>query len=303
MQINFVREVTAYKNTLDSLIDPIRKYLPESTVTPKGGKEGALNFCFFVGSQAPKPRILMSHGVADKNYIGSREKGKATKFDYLFVPGPAYKEKHTTGFIARDRKNVEYVHENKGYPADRIFVVGWPKLDPIFNGGYKRTPSDKIRILYAPTHNAIKAVSSFPAFNEYLDKFPADFGVINSPHPCRKEDRMPTMQHLVDADVIIADAGSTIYEAWALGKPVIFPDWLVRTGVLNIFNGAFEAQIYRENLGYHAKDFHHLLELIPEALEKGVTDDVKEFMKGVCPAEFNGKSGKTIAEILRRLAN
>jgi len=38
-------------------------------------------------------------------------------------------------------------------------------------------------------------------------------------------------------------------------------------------------------------------------MEKGVTDDVKEFMEGVCPAEFNGKSGKTIAEILRRLAN
>jgi len=37
---------------------------------------------------------------------------------------------------------------------------------------------------------------------------------------------MPTMQPLVDADVVIADAGSTIYEAWALGKPVIFPDWL-----------------------------------------------------------------------------
>jgi len=26
-------------------------------------------------------------------------------------------------------------------------------------------------------------------------------------------------------------------------------------------------------------------------------------MEGVCPAEFNGKSGKTIAEILRRLSN
>lgn len=303
MKINFVREVSAYKNTLDSLIDPIRKYLPESTVTPKQGIAGALNFCFFVGSEAPQPRVLMSHGVADKNYIGSRRKGKAIKFDYLFVPGPAYKQKHITGFIARDRKNVDYVHENKGYPANRIFVVGWPKLDPIFNGEYTRNYSKKIRILYAPTHNAIKAVSSFPAFNDFLDRFPDDIEILNSPHPARKDDKMPTLQALVDADIVIADSGSTLYEAWMLGKPVIFPDWLVRDGVLKRFDGAFEAQIYRENLGYHAKDFHHLLELIPEALEKGVTSDVKAFMEGVCPAEFNGRSGKVIADTLRRLAN
>jgi hypothetical protein len=52
-------------------------------------------------------------------------------------------------------------------------------------------------------------------------------------------------------------------------------------------------------VNYEGKTFTICL----KALEKGVTDDVKEFMEGVCPAEFNGKSGKTIAEILRRLAN
>ncbi len=284
MQINFVREVTAYVNVLDSLIGPVRKHLPESTITPKQGVNGALNFCMFIRSNAPMPRILMSHGVADKNYIS---KEKADRFDYLFVPGPAYKEKHI----------------RMGTPAEKIFVVGWPKLDPIFNGEYKGTESDKLRILYAPTHNAIQAVSSFPAFNEYLDKFPADIEIINSPHPARKDDRMPTLQALVDADVVIADAGSTLYEAWMLGKPVIFPDWLVRDGVVKRFAGSFEAQIYEQGLGYHAKDFNHLLDLIAVALTDGVDGDVKEFMEGVCPAEFNGRSGKVIADTLKELAD
>ncbi len=284
MQINFVREVTAYVNVLDSLIDPIRQHLPESTVTPRQGVRGALNFCMFIRSNAPMPRVLMSHGVADKNYIS---KEKADRFDYLFVPGPAYKEKHI----------------RMGTPAEKIFVVGWPKLDPIFNGEYKGTESDKLRILYAPTHNAIQAVSSFPAFNEYLDKFPADIEIINSPHPARKDDRMPTLQALVDADVVIADAGSTLYEAWMLGKPVIFPDWLVRDGVVKRFAGSFEAQIYEQGLGYHAKDFNHLLDLIAVALTDGVDGDVKEFMEGVCPAEFNGRSGKVIADTLKELAD
>lgn len=284
MQINFVREVTAYVNVLDSLIDPIRQHLPESTVTPRQGVRGALNFCMFIRSNAPMPRVLMSHGVADKNYIS---KEKADRFNYLFVPGPAYKKKHI----------------KIGTPAEKIFVVGWPKLDPIFNGKYKRTESDKLRILYAPTHNAIQAVSSFPAFNEYLDKFPADMEIINSPHPARKDDRMPTLQALVDADVVIADAGSTIYEAWALGKPVIFPDWLVRDGVLRKFENTFEAKCYEDNLGYHAKSFKHLLELIPEAVSKGIDERAIDFAQDLFPTSLKGNSGKVIAEILRRLAN
>ena len=285
MQINFIREVTAYKNTLDSLIDPIRKHLSESTVTPKNGIDGALNFCWFIRSQGYRPNVFMSHGIGDKNYMVGK-KWPADRFDYICVTGPAFKDKLI----------------KHGVSPDKIFVVGWPKLDPIFNGEYKRTPSDKIRVLYAPTHNAIQAVSSFPAFNEFLEKFPEEIEVINSPHPARKEDRMPTMQPLVDADVVIADAGSTIYESWALNKPVIFPDWLVREGVLTRFNGAFEAKVYQDNLGYHARDFNHLLELIPEAIEKGITDDVKEFTESICPAEFNGKSGKAIADILSKLA-
>ena len=283
MQINFVREVTAYKNALDAIIDPIRKYLPESTVTPKSGVKGDLNFCLFIRSQAPAPRVLMSHGVADKNYI---KKDNADRFDWLFVPGPAYKDKHV----------------KMGTDPSKVFVVGWPKLDPIFQGFITRSESDKLRVLYAPTHNAIKVVSSFPAFKKCLDKFPPEIEVISSPHPARKEDRMPTLQALVDTDVVISDSGSMIYEAWALGKPVIFPDWLVRDGVLNRFKGSFEAQIYEQNIGYHAKDFKHLLQLVDVALHKGVDEHVKEFMQEICPAQFNGKSGKTIAYALKDLA-
>ena len=226
----------------------------------------------------------MSHGIGDKNYM-TGSKGSADRFSYVFVTGPAFKDKLI-------KHNI---------PADKIFVVGWPKLDPIFQGEYERTKSDKIRVLYAPTHNAIQAVSSFPAFNQYLDKFPGDIEVINSPHPARKQDHMPTMQPLVDADVVIADAGSTIYEAWALGKPVIFPDWLTRDGVLSKFNGAFEAMVYENNLGFHAKNFNELLTMVDNAVGSGLDEQTQNFIDGIFPPELRGNSGKTAADILRKL--
>ncbi len=293
MQINLVREVSAYTHALDALIGPIQNHLPECTVSAKAGVDGALNFCFFLGSTAPSPRGLMSHGVADKNYIGRSKRGKAKNFDYLFVPGPAYKEKHVLGL------GIEK------FPKDRIFVVGWPKMDPLFSGEMVRKPATdgEIRVLYAPTHNAIKEVSSYPAFSKHLDKFPPGIRVINSPHPARKESRAATLHEWLEADVVIADSGSTIYEAWMLGLPVIFPDWLVKEGVLLKFAGSFEAKIYEQEIGFHAKTFKQLVNMIPAAYEQGVDDRVKEFMEGVCPARLNGKSGKTIAKYLRRIAN
>jgi len=243
-----------------------------------------LNFVWFMGSKAPAPNVFMSHGIGDKNYM-TGSKGSAGKFNYVFVTGPAFKEKLI--------KN--------GVPADKIYIVGWPKLDPIFQGEYESTKSDKIRVLYAPTHNAIQSVSSFPAFNEYLDKFPGDIEVINSPHPARKEGHMPTMQPLVDADVVIADAGSTIYEAWALGKPVIFPDWLTRDGVVKKFKGAFEARVYENNLGYHAKDFKQLVELVYVAINKGNDERVESFTESIFPADLRGVSGADAADVLREI--
>ena len=286
MEINFVRNNTGYRYVLDSLIEPIRKHLPESTVSSDNGVRGNLNFVWFLKINVHKPNVFMSHGIGDKNYMVDSTV-LIDKFTYIIVSGPAFKEKLV-------KRNIS---------SGKIFVGGWPKLDPIFAGEYKKTKSTKIRVLYAPTHNAIQAVSSFPAFNEYIKKFPSDMEVINSPHPCRKKDLSPTLQALVDADVVIADAGSMIYEAWSLGKPVIFPDWLVRKGVLNVFRGAFESQIYEKNLGYHAKSFNHLIKLISKVYNEKLHGDVVEFTEKIFPSELRGKSGLAIANILRRLAN
>ena len=48
-----------------------------------------------------------------------------------------------------------------------------------------------------------------------------DFEV--SLHPRNRKDKRPTTYGILDCDYVISDFGTMVYEAWALGKPVIFP--------------------------------------------------------------------------------
>lgn len=108
------------------------------------------------------------------------------------------------------------------------------------------------------------------------------------------------MQALVDADVVISDAGSLVYEAWALGKPVVFPDWLVKEGVFKHFPGSFEEQIYREKIGYHVETPEQLGPMVERALMSGITEREKKFIDGIFPPELRGRSGEVTANLLRR---
>jgi hypothetical protein len=104
---------------------------------------------------------------------------------------------------------------------------------------------------------------------------------------------------------VIADAGSTIYEAWILEKPVIFPDWICKKDVLNHFKhdpDNFEYRIYNESIGYHASDMEHLNKLIDLALKYGMKDMSKEFINNIYPVKIRGQAGKLAAKYLNQIA-
>jgi len=259
-----------YSEVIKLMTEPILEHID---VLPK-----AL-FFFLEGN---KDGIFMHHGISDKGYHRIE---RLKKIKHLLYPGPTWKEK-----LIR-----------QGIPAEKIHIVGWPRLDPIFQGKIKYTPGEKKRIAWCPTHNAIPEISSYPEFEKHLDIFSDKYEVISSVHPARRQDRKTSLDVLVNADVVISDTSSILYEAMAIGKPVILLDFMVKDGVMSRLKGTFEEDIYREEIGYHAKSLEELPEIVELALEKGIDDKARKFIDGIFPPELRGKSGEATAKILKEL--
>jgi len=233
----------------------------------------------------------MSHGCADKNYREGNNCGFLKNFKLILVPGPWIKNKLI----------------KLGINESKIVCVGWPKLDPLFKIKHLYKPNKNYKtILWAPTHNkgiadigklltTSNSISTYPKALEIFEKVlnnNKNINIITSRHPKNKNNKSPTLDKLITCDYVIADAGSTIYEAWALGKPVIFLDWLVKKNINNIIKGSAEDYIYTNNIGYHANNIDELISLLQSELI--IEKDVSEFMEEYMPSKFNGISGKII---------
>jgi hypothetical protein len=56
-----------------------------------------------------------------------------------------------------------------------------------------------------------------------------------------------------------------VYEAWALGKPVIFPRWAIDVETLITRNPlSAESYIYRNRIGLHPESFEEMLAMLDE---------------------------------------
>lgn len=305
-KFNFIYDVLsqhagqAYEFAIEALANPIIKHLGrDAGYSNRPLKK--LNCRFFSSLRINEQNkilvgpndIFFSHGIADKNYwIGNNIKD----YKYAFVPGPAWEK--------RMRKT--------GYKGE-IFVCGYTKLDPLLNGEYPKNEYSKPYIVWAPTHGyhtKNKGRSTYPQCLNLVNEIDKKYQTKIALHPTSKlhtqEKHIPTLQELVDADVVIADAGSTLYEAWILDKPVIFPDWICKKDVLNHFKSDkdnFEYQIYDKGIGYHAKDMKELNKMIELALTNGMKEEEKEFIEEIYPSNIRGRAGEIAAGYLRDIYN
>lgn len=278
----------------DALVQPILAHLPPGSATIGNlPKPGAVNVFYQwhgpTGTPIPGEgsSVFISHGIADKNW---RDEPKVRAFDLVVVSGPAWVRK----LVAQ------------GMDPHRILELGYPKLDPIFAGDVVPTEHRRPTIVWAPTHGGRRSVSTWPQCQELARKLLSEWDVQIAPHPRHRPDGRSTVQELADADVVIADGGSTIYEAWALGKPVVFCDWLTRRGVLLAAHplwGSFESQVYSAEIGYHADRPDQLASQVRRALAKGIDDRAREFIEGIFPARLRGCSGSAHATALMEIAS
>jgi len=281
------------------MVDPIIKHLPESsyeiiTETYNDSKKAWLHNVTdddfdvsFFSDVSQQHSLFLSHGIADKNY---RNANKMKYFDFVGVSGELWKDKLI----------------NQGMDKNKILVVGYPKLDFIFQNRVKTNSSNgKINVLYAPTHNTrpenMNSTSTYPRFLNDLEFLKNDFNIKTAKHPANKENRNITLEDLNWADVVISDSGSLLYESLALDIPVVFPDYLVKNNIFKYLNNTFEEKIYKEGIGYHGNSIEEIRELIYKAYDEGLDKKTQDFIEGIFPKELRGKSGKVIADILREL--
>jgi hypothetical protein len=295
-KIRFLNRGEIYRKALESIWMPVAKHLPSDSYIVEESvydydKRTWMNQTnkkyydiTFFSDVSFKHNMFICHGNADKNY---RYTKKMNLFDIICVSGELWKEKLI----------------NQGISPNKIKVVGHPKLDILFNTNKVIHNDGKIHVLYAPTHNVKpdnpNSTSSYPRFEndlKFLERN-KDFDIKASYHPVNNNSEI-TFDLLLWADVVISDSSSMLYESWALGIPVVFPDYLMKKNILSIFPNSFESQIYSEGIGYHAGSRAEVKNMIYSAFEDGIDYHTMKFIEGIFAKDTNGKSGQMIAKIV-----
>lgn len=296
--IRFVlQDDEAYVGVESQLLSLIEAQLAD----PKPGRgeylPGATNFCLFI---RPESEVVMSHGLADKNYLWTQDpQGRRylAGRKHVLLPGEWLRRR-----VLRSR----YLDLD----TDHVHVVGWPRLDLLvaqMPASASGSEGDGMpRVLWAPTHNLRKrgdtrrSTSSFPDFEKYLPTLERFTHVDVSVHPRNRTDRTPTGASLPAADIVVADFGTTVYEAWALGKPVIFPRWLLGDRINSFMPYSAEALIFAERIGYHPESFDEMIDIVRAG--PVITAEVQAFIDDYLAPEHLGSSSARTAAVLTEIA-
>ena len=251
-----------YAGVQQQLLGAITKHLPPEDVSTTIGtlSPNSLNFSLFILQPTD---VLMSHGLADKNYFLRKDTNGeriSNRLKHLLVPGEWLKRR----LLKAESLEVD---------AERIHVVGWPRLDALLatqqaKPVVPRQLGVRPKVLWAPTHDYARrgkdqeSYSSYPGLLEFVPMFEKHFDFSVSLHPRNRQDKQPTNHSLLDCDYVISDFGTIVYEAWALGKPVIFPHWLIGRPIKEHLGRSAETLIFRERLGLHAKSPKQMVDFV-----------------------------------------
>lgn len=296
--IRFVlQDDEAYVGVESQLLSLIEAQLGDPKPARGEYRAGATNLCLFV---RPESDVVMSHGLADKNYLWTQDphgRRYLNERGNVLLPGE---------WLRRRVLRSTYLDLD----ADHVHVVGWPRLDLLVGQAPAATPGSQPdglpRVLWAPTHNLRKrgdtrrSTSSFPDFEKYLPTLERFAHVDVSVHPRNRTDRTPTGASLPAADIVVADFGTTVYEAWALGKPVIFPRWLLGDRINSFMPYSAEALIFSERIGYHPESFDEMIDIVRAG--PVVTPDARDFIDDYLAPEYLGSSSARTAEVLTEIA-
>jgi hypothetical protein len=312
-----------YPGVQKQIFDLIESQLPPGVVTHtvEDAVAGAVNLSLFIrqgreldDAHRVAADVILAHGIADKRYFFTQDSSTlmplANEYEYLLVPGSWHVNRLIEGTY---RRNPHYQITVEHH---QIKKVGWLRLDPLISESKipDREPHHRLRVLWAPTHNVKPrsneksideiAPSSLPGFKTHVRNTAARYIFRVSLHPRNRSDRTPTGNQLVWSDVVISDFGTMVYEAWALGKPVLFPRWVIDVETLINRNPlSAESYIYRNRIGLHPDSYEEMLEMLDEIQQQLVGSRLIRLAKRVTRIKTRRKNsidlrGNGVAEFI-----
>lgn len=309
--VNFVRNSSPdYQEVQSQTFGLIRAELPGVDVseTIEERRDDAVNFGIHIrlgrgDRQIPMPLdVIMSHGLADKEYLlltGLDGRRLINNYEHVLVAGSWFRSKLLlTRLHPAAKRRVRL-------SRSQIHLVGWPRLDSLLQQQQPERQKDRIRVLWAPSHNKAGRglnFSSYPVFEQYLPRLEQEFEVRVSLHPSNRTEKSPTAGDLQWADAVVTDFGTMLYEAWALGKCVVMPDWLFPDELLRGRKGqkrSAEGRVYANGIGNHAQGIDELCRML--AANEPPGRDVTDFMNRIVAPEYRGVSARRVAELLQTL--
>ncbi len=263
---------------------------------------------------------FVNHGTGIKTILYRNLKSQPDTKYIIFVEGPYRKKK---------------IIEEGALLKNEVYVVGYPKLDPIFQGKLNREEilkkwgldPDRKTVLYAPTYKP----TSIYALKDAIFEYTRDFNLIIKLHPYSWRGRYaPHSQHRIFekrlkkyshavlippdehnilpfifvADTMITEASSTMFEFLAIGKFGI------------IYNLPYEKLKHHDGTPILSEDNREFLkdafvhidtpEELPDAIEKALNPDDRmkeaaEKYKSELFYKLDGNASKRIVDKLLEL--
>ncbi len=251
-------------------------------------------------------------------------------------PKPSYYNKSSTPMTVRFIEgDLRLKKIREMYPAGNFAQVGYSKLDPLISGEQAGLDfaalgldKDKATILYAPTFNP----SSLECFPNNWPKYFPDFNILIKAHSLTytrdryraqrnklkkwsaflnvyvaKADELSLLPFMHEADILLSEASSTLFEFVALDKPVIVCDFFkLKWSYRGPFRYRFEQRFGKDNviyrdIGMHVRSFKELKKSLPQQLAQPeqFRDNRKNYTRDhVGP--MDGKASERIADYIEK---
>ncbi|AUQ68767.1 CDP-glycerol glycerophosphotransferase family protein [Phaeobacter inhibens] len=240
--------------------------------------------------------VLLPHVLSDRGYHFGREGDTRyySRFRHLLLPGKWHRQR---------------VFELKQVcqSVDSIHTVGSIRVDILreLRRSHVRDRRDghTLTVLIAPSSGRWKnaagqALGLGEAELQELKALLAPHCDLRiSLHPSNRHNKAPVTNDLLDADLVISDYSSVLYEAWAIGKPVAFPRWLFGDRIIAHAPYSAEGHILQNRIGLHPETPEELRSLL-QAVPPAPGDDVDRFMDDYLDNYRGGSATQRVMSLL-----
>ena len=285
--ITFVNPGGGYEVVVGRIIAAITEHLGAVNIRrqPVADTFNVHFFCehrdHITGKVRQHPDMYIAHGWNQKLFGQFVE--SLNQFRYIGVPGPV----------------VEEFLKSHGFAPERLLTVGHPGMDTFFQFPIAPIVAEKPRVIVAYSHSTFAPLwKTMPDL--FKNRLADEFDVTDIVHPAYGA-RM-ARDYLPGAVACLTDVSGTMFEAWSMGVPVVFPTWSIAKGTETQQPGSPLCRVYEERIGYHVEDSTDFFATVKEAAANGITPEEVTFIDEYFPRELRGHSGEVAAKAILRVA-